>query len=157
VHIHLLSVGTRLPEWVDHACSHYARRMPPHCRFQLKEIPAGKRTKGSDIDRILRDEGERLLAAVPRDCHVIALERTGKAIDTEALAGQMNNWFSGGRDVALLIGGPEGLSPECLDRADALWSLSDLTLAHPVARIVLAEQLYRAWSILENQPYHRAG
>lgn len=157
MHILLLSVGTRLPEWVDHACEHYARRMPPHCRFQLKEIPAGKRTKGSDIDRVLREEGERLLAAVPRDCHVIALERTGKAVDTETLAVQMNNWFTGGRDVALLIGGPEGLSPECLDRADTLWSLSDLTLAHPVARIVLAEQLYRAWSILENQPYHRAG
>jgi len=155
--IHLLSVGTRLPEWVEHGCEHYARRMPPHCRFQLREIPAGKRTKGSDIARILREEGERLLAAVPRDCQVIALERTGKALTTEALADQMNGWFTGGRDVALLIGGPEGLSRECLDRASMLWSLSDLTLAHPVARIVLAEQLYRAWSILENQPYHRAG
>jgi 23S rRNA (pseudouridine1915-N3)-methyltransferase len=155
--IHLLSVGTRLPQWVDTACEHYARRMPPHCRFQLTEIPAGKRTKGSDIARILREEGERLLAAVPRDCLVIALERTGKKFDTGLLAERMNDWFAGGRDVALLIGGPEGLSPECLAHADMLWSLSDLTLAHPIARVLLAEQLYRAWSILENQPYHRAG
>lgn len=157
MHIHLLTIGTRMPEWVVQACVHYAKRMPPHCRFRLKEIPAGKRSKGSDIGRILRDEGERLLAAVPRDCHVIALERTGRTIDTETLAKEMNSWLSGGRDVALLIGGPEGLAPECLQRADSQWSLSALTMAHPIARIVLAEQLYRAWSILENQPYHRAG
>ena len=155
--IHLLSIGTRLPEWVDTACEHYARRMPPHCRFQLKEIPAVKRSKGSDIGRVLREEGDRLLAALPRDCYVIALERTGKKIDTDRLAREMKGWLGGGRDIALMIGGPEGLSPECLARADTLWSLSDLTLAHLVVRVVLTEQLYRAWSILENQPYHRAG
>ena len=157
MHIHLLSIGTKMPDWVDKACEHYAKRMPPHCRFRLKEIQAGKRTKGSDIARILREEGERLLAAVPRDCYVIALERTGRTIDTDTLAKEMNSWLAGGRDIALLIGGPEGLAAECLQRADSQWSLSALTMAHPVARIVLAEQLYRAWSILENQPYHRAG
>jgi len=153
--ISVVSVGTKMPQWVDVACKEYARRLPPHCRFEIKEINAGKRTKGSDIARVLRDEGQRILAALPKDCYVIALERTGKSIDTTGMARQMRQWLSGGRDIAILIGGPEGLSDECLDRADAQWSLSALTMAHPVVRVVLAEQLYRAWSILENHPYHR--
>lgn len=153
--IYIISVGTRMPAWVKTACEEYARRLPPHCRFEIKEIVAGKRLKGSDIKRVLRDEGERILAALPKDCTVIALERSGSQIDTENMAAQMQQWLSGGRDVALLIGGPEGLSAACLDRADTAWSLSALTLAHPVVRVVLAEQLYRAWSILENRPYHR--
>jgi 23S rRNA (pseudouridine1915-N3)-methyltransferase len=153
--LHIISVGTRMPQWVDTACNEYAKRLPPHCRFRIREIAAGRRTRGSDITRVLRDEGERILAALPKDCYVIALERTGRQIDTICLAEQMQQWLSGGRDIALLIGGPEGLSPECLERADTLWSLSALTLAHPVVRIVLAEQLYRAWSILDNRPYHR--
>lgn len=155
MHIYIISVGTRMPVWVKTACEEYARRLPPHCRFEIKEIVAGKRLKGSDIKRVLRDEGERILAALPKDCTVIALERSGSQIDTENMAAQMQQWLSGGRDVALLIGGPEGLSAACLDRADTAWSLSALTLAHPVVRVVLAEQLYRAWSILENRPYHR--
>ncbi len=153
--IHIISVGTRMPKWVKTACEEYARRLPPHCRFDIKEIGAGKRFKGSDINRVLRDEGERLLAALPKDCSVIALERAGRPIDTIYVAEQMKLWLSGGRDIALLIGGPEGLSAACLERADTQWSLSALTLAHPVVRVVLAEQLYRAWSILENRPYHR--
>lgn len=153
--IHIIAVGTRMPAWVNSACEEYARRLPPHCRFEIKEINSGKRTKGSDIARVLRDEGERLLAALPKDCEVIALERTGRQIDTIYMAKQMKQWLSGGRDIALLIGGPEGLSAAFLERADTQWSLSALTLAHPVVRVVLAEQLYRAWSILENHPYHR--
>lgn len=153
--IFIVTVGTRMPQWVDVACKEYARRLPPHCRFEIMEINAGKRTKGSDIARVLHDEGQRLLAALPKDCYVIALERTGKSIDTIGMAGQMKQWLSSGRNIAILIGGPEGLSNECLDRADTQWSLSALTLAHPVVRVVLAEQLYRAWSILENRPYHR--
>lgn len=153
--IHIISVGTRMPQWVNTACAEYVRRLPPHSRFVIKEVGAGKRSKGSDIRRVLRDEGERILAALPRNCDVIALERTGRQVDTIYISEQMKQWFLGGRDVALLVGGPEGLSQECLERADVLWSLSALTLAHPVVRIVLAEQLYRAWSILENHPYHR--
>ncbi len=155
--IHIISVGTRMPQWVNTACEEYARRLPPHSRFEIKEISAGKRSKGSDIRRVLRDEGERILTALPKNCSVIALERTGRQVDTIYISEQMKQWHLGGRDVALLVGGPEGLSQECLERADVLWSLSALTLAHPVVRIVLAEQLFRAWSILENHPYHRGG
>jgi len=144
-----------MPQWVNTACEEYARRLPAHGRFKIKEIGAGKRSKGCDIHRVLRDEGARILTALPKNCDVIALERTGRQVDTVYIAQQMEQWQLGGRDIALLVGGPEGLSQECLQRADVLWSLSALTLAHPVVRIVLAEQLYRAWSILENHPYHR--
>jgi 23S rRNA (pseudouridine1915-N3)-methyltransferase len=153
--VHLIAVGTRMPEWVQAAEEEYRRRMPPHLRWTLREIPPARRGKGADIARLLREEGERILAAVPKDCFVIALERTGRPVDSEGMAASLNDWLAGGRDVALLIGGPEGLSPDCLRRADLLWSLSPLTLAHPVARVVLAEQLFRAWSITANRPYHR--
>ncbi len=153
--LHLIAVGTRMPTWVRQAGEEYRRRMPPHLRWELREIPQLRRGKGADLARLLRDEGERILAALPRDCHVIALERKGTPIDSEGLAASVDEWMAGGRDVAMLIGGPEGLSPECLQRADRVWSLSSLTLAHPVVRVVLAEQLYRAWSIAANRPYHR--
>jgi 23S rRNA (pseudouridine1915-N3)-methyltransferase len=155
VQIHILAVGSRMPDWVNQAVQEYARRMPPHLRWVVREIPATPRRKGADITRLLREEGEKLLAAVPRDAQVVALERTGKSVDTEDMARAMEAWLRDGRDVALVIGGPEGLAPELLQRADTLWSLSALTLAHPVVRVVLAEQLYRAWSILDHQPYHR--
>lgn len=144
-----------MPAWVREAGEEYRRRMPPHLRWELREIPPLRRGKGADLARLLRDEGGRILAALPRDCHVIALERTGTPMDSEGLAASVDEWMAGGRDVAMLIGGPEGLSPECLQRADRIWSLSSLTLAHPVVRVVLAEQLYRAWSIAANRPYHR--
>ena len=153
--MHIISVGTRMPTWVREANDEYRRRMPPHLRWNLREISPLRRGKGVDVARLLRDEGERILAALPKDCHVIALERTGKPIDSENLAEALGEWMGTGRDVALLIGGPEGLSPDCLKRADRVWSLSALTMAHPVVRVVLAEQLYRAWSIAENRPYHR--
>jgi 23S rRNA (pseudouridine1915-N3)-methyltransferase len=157
VQLHIISVGTRMPDWVREAGEEYRRRMPPHLRWKLREIAPLRRGKGADVARLLRDEGQRILAALPRDCHVIALERTGDSIDSESLAAAMVEWMGAGRDVALLIGGPEGLSPDCLKRADKVWSLSALTMAHPVVRVVLAEQLYRAWSIAGNRPYHRGG
>ncbi len=153
--IHLIAVGRKMPEWVDQAYSDYARRMPRHCALKLIEINAGKRSKGADVARINRQEGERILQAIPSGSRVVALERVGKEKNTEQLAGSMENWLAGGQDVVLLVGGPEGLSEDCLARADECWSLSKLTLAHPLVRVVLAEQLYRAWSILANLPYHR--
>ncbi len=153
--ISLIAVGRRMPQWVDDAYSEYARRMPRHCSLKLVEINAGKRSKSADVARINRQEGERLLEAVPSGSRVIALERTGREKSTEQLAGSMEKWLAGGQDVVLLVGGPEGLSKECIDRADECWSLSKLTLAHPLVRVVLAEQLYRAWSIIANLPYHR--
>lgn len=156
MHIHIITVGSRAPVWVDQAYAEYAKRMPPHVRLQLQEVPAPKRTKGADLRRLLRDESERVLAATPTGAHTIALERTGRPLDTQGLALAMSSWLQQGRDVALWIGGPDGLAPECIARAHEQWSLSPLTLAHPLVRVLLVEQLYRAWSIIANQPYHRS-
>ncbi|NOY16744.1 MAG: 23S rRNA (pseudouridine(1915)-N(3))-methyltransferase RlmH [Gammaproteobacteria bacterium] len=153
--IHLIAVGRKMPQWVDQAYHEYARRMPRHCSIKLIEINAGKRSKGADVARINRDEGERLLQAIPDGSRVIAMERSGREKNTEQLALSMEKWLVGGQDVTLLIGGPEGLSQACIDRADECWSLSKMTFAHPLVRVVLAEQLYRAWSIIAGLPYHR--
>ena len=153
--IHLIAVGNRMPSWVRHGYEEYAVRLPHECRLNLIEISPLKRTKGADIDRIIEQEGEKILEAIPAGCLVIALEVQGKAWSTEDLSAQMESWMQQGVDVALLVGGPEGLSHACRERANQLWSLSPLTLPHPMVRVLLAEQLYRAWSILKNMPYHR--
>ncbi len=153
--IHIIAIGERMPAWVDTAYREYAKRLGHDCRLRLHEIPAGKRPRGADIARIVRREGERALQAIPEDSEVVALERTGRLFSTEELADKLRTLMAQGRDLVFLIGGPEGLATACLERAHATWSLSPLTLAHPVARVVLAEQLYRAWSILKYLPYHR--
>ncbi len=154
--IHIIAVGNRMPAWVNQACTEYAKRMPAHARLRLQEVPARKRSKGADLGRLLRDEGERVLAATPAGARTIALERTGRSLDTERVAAALSAWLREGRDVAFWIGGADGLAPECLARAHEQWSLSPLTLAHPLARVLVVEQLYRAWSIVANQPYHRS-
>lgn len=153
--IHLLAIGRRMPAWVEAGFGEYVSRFPAGCRLRLHEIPAGRRVKGAPIDRIVREEGARLLAAVPANARIIALDRAGRALSTDELAAELKAQMARGEDWALLIGGPEGLSSDCLERAHARWSLSRLTLAHPLVRVVVAEQLYRAWSILNNLPYHR--
>ena len=153
--IHIIAVGDRMPAWVEAGYQEYAKRLPRECRLVLHEIPAGRRAKGAGIKRIIEQEGARQLAAIPVGAHVIALDRGGRQRDTEQLAVELEKRLAGGQDLALLIGGPEGLAPACLKRADEVWSLSLLTLAHPLVRVVLAEQLYRAWSIVNNLPYHR--
>ncbi len=155
MNIHLIAVGGRMPEWVQQGFREYARRLPPQCALRLVEIPAARRGKGADLSRLVRQEGERMRAALPRGALVVALDLRGACWDTPQLAQQMRGWLSGGRDVALLVGGPEGLAEELRARADRLWSLSPLTLPHPLVRILVAEQLYRAWSILQGHPYHR--
>ena len=155
--IHLIAVGTRMPDWVSAGYAEYARRIPHQARLNLLEVAAGKRGKNADVARILDDEGKRLLAAVPKGARVIALERTGKAMSTRDIARKMESWMQSGADTALLVGGPEGLSDACLHAAHEVWSLSALVLPHPLVRVVLAEQLYRAWSINNNLPYHREG
>jgi 23S rRNA (pseudouridine1915-N3)-methyltransferase len=153
--IHLIAVGERMPSWVSEGFREYAERLPPHFRLVLREIPAGRRTKGADLVRIAREEGERLLAAVPKGSRIVALDREGREFGTEALADELGSQLSRGADLALLVGGPEGLSPDCLAHCQARWSLSRLTLAHPLVRVVVAEQIYRAYSILNHLPYHR--
>ena len=144
-----------MPDWVKSGYDEYAKRLPRECHLQLLEIPAGKRGKGANLARVIREEGERMLAALPKEAHVIALDMHGKQWDTPQLAQQLKDWLQDGHDVALLTGGPDGLAESCLKRADHLWSLSKLTLPHPLVRIVAAEQLYRAWSLLTGHPYHR--
>ncbi|MCG6872261.1 MAG: 23S rRNA (pseudouridine(1915)-N(3))-methyltransferase RlmH [Gammaproteobacteria bacterium] len=149
------AVGTRMPSWVDDAFTEYARRLPGGMPLELREVNAVRRAKGANLEQAARAEGERLLGVLPPDACIIALERSGRRIDTSGLARQLDDWRMQGTSAVFLIGGPEGLSPACLERAQETWSLSDLTLAHPVARVVLAEQLWRAWSLLSNHPYHR--
>ncbi len=144
-----------MPAWVEQAYAEYAKRMPAQMRVRLRQLPPGKRSKGSDIERVLRDEGERVLAATPKGARAIALERNGRQLDTLALTAALRDWMTQGRDIALWIGGPEGLAQNCLTQAQEQWSLSALTLAHPIVRVVVVEQLYRAWSIIANLPYHR--
>jgi 23S rRNA (pseudouridine1915-N3)-methyltransferase len=155
MHIHLITVGKNLPDWIQMGFQTYAKRLSSDCRLQLIEIAAGKRHKNSNIDRVLDEEGERLLAAIPKNSRVIALDVQGEQWDTPMLAKQLQKWQLDGRAVSLLIGGPEGLAPICYERVEQKWSLSLLTFPHPLVRVLVAEQLYRAWSILHNHPYHR--
>ncbi|MBA3582533.1 MAG: 23S rRNA (pseudouridine(1915)-N(3))-methyltransferase RlmH [Gammaproteobacteria bacterium] len=155
--IHLLAVGTKMPAWVNSGFDEYARRFPPECRLQLNEIPASKRSKSQDLQRIVQQEGEVMLARIPERAFVVALEVHGKPWSTEQLAQQLAQWLMQGRDVALLVGGPEGLAESCRQRAEQTWSLSPLTLPHPLVRVVLAETLYRAWTLHSGHPYHREG
>ena len=154
--IHLLAIGSRMPSWVSSGYEEYAARMPPECRLELREIPAEKRGKAADTRRITERESEQLLQSVPRGSMILALDVKGRPWSTEELAKQLERWMQDGRDVSLLIGGPEGLSNTCLKKAEQRWSLSPLTFPHPLVRIIVAEQLYRAWSIIRNHPYHRA-
>ena len=156
MNIHLIAVGEKMPAWVQQGYEEYAKRMPRECSLKLVEIAPGKRGKNADIARAMRDEGQRMLAAIPKGARVIALEVNGRNWRTEQLAEQLGNWLGSGQDVALLVGGPEGLSDEARAAAQQQWSLSPLTLPHPLVRVLLSEQLYRAWSILNNHPYHRA-
>lgn len=151
----IVAIGTKMPAWVQAGFAEYAARMPPHVRLRLREVPAGRRGKGADIERIVREEGERLLAAVPKHARVVALDRAGRALATADLAQELHVQLRKGEDLALLIGGPEGLAPECLAAAHDRWSLSRLTFAHALVRVVAAEQIYRAWSIIGQLPYHR--
>lgn len=153
--IQLIAVGSRLDGWVYTGYEEFAKRLPNDCALQLVEIPALKRGKNADIERITRDEGRKMLAAVPKASWVVALDVQGRQYSTPECADKLAHWLQSGQDVALLVGGPEGLSSECLARADEKWSLSKLTLPHPLVRIVVAEQIYRAWSVLHHHPYHR--
>lgn len=154
--IHLLAVGTRMPSWVVEGYREYTRRLPRECSLHLVEIPPAKRHKSMTVVQARQQEGQALLAALPKDCKVVALDVRGKPWSTETLAAQLDDWLLSGRDVALLVGGPDGLSDACLERADQRWSLSALTYPHALVRIVLAEQLYRAWTISTGHPYHRS-
>jgi 23S rRNA (pseudouridine1915-N3)-methyltransferase len=153
--IHLVAAGQKMPAWVDEACGDFLKRMPPELRLNQVLIPTVKRGKNPDIQRIVRDESRNLLAAVPSGAQIVALDVLGKKVSTEKLSSILDNWMQQGQDIALIIGGPDGVSDELLQQAVLKISLSDLTFPHPLVRVIVVEQLYRAWSILNNHPYHR--
>jgi 23S rRNA (pseudouridine1915-N3)-methyltransferase len=144
-----------MPGWIDAGFEDYAGRMPRECRLELVEIPLARQRRSGDVARAVRDEGERMLAAADRAGTLVALDVKGKALDTLQLSRRLADWMQDGRTVDLLVGGPDGLAPDCMERARMRWSLSPLTLPHGLVRIVVAEQLYRALSILRGHPYHR--
>jgi len=152
----LICVGQKMPDWVSQGFNDYVRRMPPELPIELTEIAMAHRGKNPDIDRLMKREGEAILTALGDRDRVLALEVGGRSWSTEKLASQLETWQQDGQDVCFLVGGPDGLDQACRQRADQLWSLSDLTLPHPLVRILLAEQLYRAWTVTRNHPYHRA-
>jgi 23S rRNA (pseudouridine1915-N3)-methyltransferase len=152
----LIAAGTRLPEWINAGFCEYQKRLRTPLVLELQEIAVATRRAGENPERAIRREGTDMLAALKPDDYVVALEIAAKTMSTE----QLSEWLAGrlreGRPLALLIGGPDGLSQQCRDRADQSWSLSPLTLPHGLVRVVVAEQLYRAMSLLAGHPYHRA-
>jgi len=145
-----------MPAWVTEAWNEYVRRMPPGLAVNLREINLAKRGRNADTKRLTAVESIALLEAMPARARIIALDVRGQSWSTEKLAAQLELWMGEGRDVGFMIGGPEGIDAEVMQKADDRWSLGPLTLPHPLVRVVLAEQLYRAWTITRNHPYHRA-
>jgi len=156
VHIRLLAVGERQPAWVDEAFQSYTGRFPPEWKFRLDVIPTSRRSKSEDARRAIESEGEQLLTRIAADEQVVLLDERGRQPGSRDLAGKLSAWQTDGRDLCFIIGGPDGVSDSCRRRAGFVWSLSNLTLPHGLARVMFAEQMYRAWSLLAGHPYHRA-
>lgn len=153
--LRLLAVGTKMPAWVEQGYQEYAKRLPHDCSLELVELNPGHRGKNTSKEKAMQQEAEALKKAIRPQDHVVALDVKGKPWGTEQLAGNLADWRMQGGDVALLIGGPDGMTADVLALAKQRWSLSNLTLPHPLVRVLMAEQLYRAWSILQGHPYHK--
>jgi 23S rRNA (pseudouridine1915-N3)-methyltransferase len=151
----LVAVGQRQPAWAEAACEDYLKRLPPDWRAELKAVKAESRTQGKTVEAMKAAEAERLAAACPKGARRVILDERGARLTTVQLAERLRAWQHDGRDVALLIGGPDGLDDALKARADETLRLSDLTLPHALARVLLAEALYRAWSLNAGHPYHR--
>ncbi|TCS41680.1 23S rRNA (pseudouridine(1915)-N(3))-methyltransferase RlmH [Reinekea marinisedimentorum] len=153
--IRIIAVGPKMPDWVNQGTGDYTKRMPREMPVEFVPLALGNRNKNSSVEKARQQEGDAMLAAIKDSDHVVALDLSGKPWSTEQLSDQLQNWRMGGKDLALLVGGPDGLDSRCLARANQKWALSNLTLPHPLVRVLLAEQLYRAWSITQNHPYHK--
>ena len=153
--IRVIAVGTRMPSWVVQACDDYARRLPADWKVEWREVKAEPRTGGANAVRGMQREAERIRQALPESARIVALDEHGDDLDTATLAQRLSRWRDEARSVALLIGGPDGLEPALKREAAERIRLSSLTLPHPLVRVVLAEQLFRGWSILAGHPYHR--
>ena len=150
-----VAVGRNMPTWVNQAFADYNKRLPPELAIDMIEIRPEYRGEPGASPQLIEKEGQKILAAIPPHHRVIALDERGKAWNTLQLAEELKNWRENQDKICLLIGGPDGLSDACRQRADRLWSLSPLTLPHPLVRVIIVEQIYRAWSILTHHPYHR--
>jgi 23S rRNA (pseudouridine1915-N3)-methyltransferase len=149
------AVGHKMPAWIEAGFQEYAKRMPPECRLVLKEIKPIERSSGKNAETVMAQERTRIEAALPKGGRVIALDEHGVHMTTVQLSQQLSIWQQQGGDVSFVIGGADGLDAEFKKNADLLLRLSNMTLPHGLVRVILAEQLYRAWSILRNHPYHR--
>ncbi len=155
MHFRLLAVGDRQPSWVDDAFGIYAARFPREWKFRLDVIATARRNKNEKSLQAMAAEGEQILAKLNRKEQVVLLDERGKELTSRALAARLTDWQTDSRDLCFIIGGPDGVSDAIRQRADFTWSLSQLTLPHGMARVLLAEQLYRAWSLQAGHPYHR--
>ena len=153
--IRLIAVGGKMPRWVELGWQEYVKRLPPDITLELVEIPLSTRGKNADVQRLIRQEGAAMLAKVQPGERVVTLEVEGKPWSTEQLAEQLDAWRLDARTVNLMVGGPEGLAPEVCAKSEQRWSLSPLTLPHPLVRVLLGEQIYRAWTVLAGHPYHK--
>ena len=153
--VQVIAVGTRLAQWQQQGFQEYARRLPRECAIELTEIPAAARAKSKPTKQAIEKESDRILAALTKNDYVIALDQPGAQYSSEDFSALLATWLTQGRNLAMLIGGADGLSDACRSRANLRWSLSDMTLPHGLVRVIVAEQVYRAWSILHGHPYHR--
>lgn len=155
--INLVAVGVRMPDWVEQGFRDYQQRLRGEVGLHLIEVAAERRSKTTTLEAALAREGQRQIAAIPKDAVPIALDRGGQALSTERLAEHLARYRERGDSIALLIGGADGLAKDCLAKARQCWSLSPMTFPHPLVRVMVAEQVYRAISILDGHPYHRSG
>jgi 23S rRNA (pseudouridine1915-N3)-methyltransferase len=153
--INLVSIGTKMPLWIQAGFYDYAKRLPKECRLNLIEVPSVYRSQHANISKIIERESTQLLKAIPPNNRIVALDISGKILSTEKLAKELQSWMQQGQDTSLLIGGTDGLSQQCLEEAELIWSLSHLIFPHFLVRVIVAEQIYRAMSILKHHPYHR--
>jgi 23S rRNA (pseudouridine1915-N3)-methyltransferase len=151
----IAAVGHKMPSWIDTGYQEYAKRMPPECRVYIKEIKPVDRSGSKTAETSMALERSRIEAVIPKNARIVALDEHGKDLTSVALSQHLIAWQQDGRDVVFVIGGADGLDAEFKSKADMLIRISSLTLPHGMVRVILAEQLYRAWSITQNHPYHR--
>jgi 23S rRNA (pseudouridine1915-N3)-methyltransferase len=153
--IELLAAGTKPPNWIQEGVSQYQKRMKRECTLEIREITIAKRVKNDSVERFRQEEEKRMRQHIKKGARIVSLDAGGAMMSTEELAHKLKRWMGEHGRIQMLIGGPDGLSQGCLAMADESWSLSRLTFPHFLVRVLVAEQLYRAWSLLNNHPYHR--